>query len=120
MDDTPTDLTGGPGTPAVPSSRMARLFDLRFVIAGVLGLYGVVLVIRGLVDGPTEIAKAAGTAVNLWTGVAMALAGLAFLAWARWRPLGIEATEDLGTSPATAVAPADGGGGGGDQRSPSP
>lgn len=82
-----------PQTPAV-TSRMARLFDVRYVIGGLLGLYGVVLVIRGLLDGAAELARAAGFAVNLWTGIALLVVAGAFLAWASLRPLGIEVDAD--------------------------
>lgn len=80
-------------------SRMTKLFDLRYVIAGLLGLYGVVLVVRGLFDGPAELARAAGTAVNLWTGIALVVVSALFLIWARVRPLGVAAGEDLGEAP---------------------
>lgn len=82
-------------------SRMTRLFDLRYVIGGLLGVYGAVLVVRGLLDGPAELARAAGTAVNLWTGVALLVVSALFLAWALLRPLGIAAGEDLGAPPST-------------------
>ena len=81
------------GTPAV-SSRIARLFDVRYVIGGLLGLYGIVLVIRGLLDGPAQYAQAAGFAVNLWTGIALVVVAALFLVWARLRPLGIEVDAD--------------------------
>ena len=81
------------GGPAV-TSRMARLFDVRYVIGGLLGFYGIVLVVVGLLDGPAEYAQAAGFAVNLWTGIALVVVAVAFLAWASLRPLGIEVDED--------------------------
>lgn len=90
------------GGPAV-TSRMARLFDVRYVIGGLLGFYGVVLVIRGLLDGAEQLAQAAGFAVNLWTGIVLVVVAIAFLAWASLRPLGIEVDEDadeLGAPPA--------------------
>jgi drug/metabolite transporter (DMT)-like permease len=83
----------GENTPAV-TSRMARLFDVRYVIGGLLGLYGVVLVIVGLTDGPEQYARAAGLAVNLWTGIALLVVAAFFLAWASLRPLGIEVDAD--------------------------
>jgi drug/metabolite transporter (DMT)-like permease len=73
---------------------MARLFDVRYVIGGLLGLYGVVLVIRGLLDGAEQLAQAAGFAVNLWTGIALLVVAVFFLAWASLRPLGIEVDAD--------------------------
>lgn len=90
-----------PVEPGVPQatvqtgSRMQRLFDLRYVIGALLGLYGVVLVIRGLLDGPEQLARAAGTAINLWTGIGLVVVAVVFLIWARVRPLGIEATDDV-------------------------
>jgi hypothetical protein len=43
------------------------------VIGGLFLLYGVILVVAGLF----------GSAVNLWTGLAMAVFGGAFVVWAR-------------------------------------
>lgn len=64
--------------------RGRRLFDLRSMIGGLLVLYGVVLVIVGLTDGPAEIARASGIRINLWTGIGMLVVGLLFLAWQRF------------------------------------
>lgn len=85
---------GGPQTTIETGSRMQRLFDLRYVIGVLLGVYGVVLVIRGALDGPEQLARAAGTAINLWTGIGLLVVAAVFLAWARLRPLGIDATEE--------------------------
>ncbi|MEJ2862003.1 hypothetical protein [Actinomycetospora flava] len=90
------------GGPAV-TSRMARLFDVRYVIGGLLGFYGVVLVIRGLLDGAEQLVQAAGFAVNLWTGIVLVVVAITFLAWASLRPLGIEVdeeAEEMGAPPA--------------------
>lgn len=87
-------MTDTPQEAPVVSSRMARLFDLRYVIGGLLGLYGVVLVIRGALDGPAEMTRAAGVAVNLWTGIALLVVAAVFLVWAWLRPLGIEVDSD--------------------------
>lgn len=43
------------------------------VIGGLFLIYGVILIVAGLV----------GAAVNLWTGLAMAVFGGAFLIWVR-------------------------------------
>jgi hypothetical protein len=66
-------------------SAAAKLFDLRILIGGLFTLYGVVLIIAGLVDGPAEIQKAAGIRINLWMGIGMLVLGLLFLLW--WRVL---------------------------------
>ncbi|MFB4274618.1 hypothetical protein ACBJ59_04930 [Nonomuraea sp. MTCD27] len=51
--------------------------DLRMMIGGLFLLYGVILIVVG----------ALGSAINLWTGLAMAVFGGAFVAWARFRRL---------------------------------
>ena len=85
---------GAPQAAVETGSRMQRLFDLRYVIGALLGVYGVVLVIRGLLDGPEQLARAAGTAINLWTGIGLLVVAVVFLVWARARPLGIENADD--------------------------
>ena len=47
--------------------------DIRMVIGGLFLLYGVILLVAGVL----------GEAVNLWTGLAMAVFGGAFVIWAR-------------------------------------
>ena len=80
-------------TDAGEAMRAANAFDLRRIIGGLFLVYGVILVIRGLLDGPEQLARAAGTAVNLWTGIGLVVVSLIFLVWARTRPLGIEVEE---------------------------
>ena len=96
--DSPARTT--PATTVVTGSRISSLFDLRYVIGGLLGVYGVVLVIRGLLDGPEQLARAANTAINFWTGIGLVIVAAVFLVWARVRPLGLgEGEEDMGTPP---------------------
>ncbi|MFC4119204.1 hypothetical protein [Nonomuraea zeae] len=47
--------------------------DIRLVIGGLFLVYGVILIVAGVL----------GDAVNLWTGLAMAVFGGAFVVWAR-------------------------------------
>lgn len=68
-------------------SASGRLFDLRWLIAIMFAVYGIVLIVTGLFDSKAEIAKAAGVRINLWTGVGMLVTGLVFVVWARLRPL---------------------------------
>lgn len=75
---------------AAERTSAARLFDIRRIIGGLFLLYGVVLLIAGLVDPAAAEKKAAGIDINAWTGGAMALFGLAFLLWMRLRPLQAE------------------------------
>jgi hypothetical protein len=70
--------------PPLPSSA-AKLFDLRVLIGALFTLYGVVLIVAGIFDGPAEIQKAAGININLWMGIGMLILGLLFLLW--WRVL---------------------------------
>ena len=75
-------------------TKVHRLFDLRWVIAGLLSLYGVVLIVVGILDGTAELQKAAGVRINLWTGIGLLVVSVVFLVWARVRPLGIETADD--------------------------
>ena len=76
-----------PTGPEDSSSAAKRLFDLRWLIAGMFVVYGIILSITGIFDSQAEITKAAGVRINLWTGIGMFIVGLVFAAWARWRPL---------------------------------
>ena len=74
--------------------RAANLFDLRRIIAGVFGVWGVLLVILGLTESDAEIERAAGVNINLWAGLGMLGISLVFTVWALTRPLGEELAED--------------------------
>jgi len=75
--------TGAPAEPdkAQPTSRASALFDLRKIIGGMLSVYGVVLIIVGLLDGKKQLDKADGIHINLWTGIGMLVVGVLFLVW---------------------------------------
>lgn len=67
------------------------LFDIRTVVGALLGLYGIILVIAGLVHDPAiEETRTGGIEANLWTGVAMLAVALAFVVWARLRPAAVD------------------------------
>lgn len=76
-------------------SSASKLFDLRYLIGGLMSLYGILLIIVGLFDSKAEIDKAAGIRINLWMGLGMLALGLLFLLWARTRPLKIEGPSAL-------------------------
>lgn len=66
----------------------AGAFDIRTFIALLIGVYGVVLVLAGLVGtSETELDKADGLNINLLAGVGMVVVAAAFVAWARLRPV---------------------------------
>jgi cation transport ATPase len=75
------------------AARAAGLFDLRRVIGGLLTVYGIVLTVMGLFASEESRTKAAGLNINLWAGIAILAAGVAFLAWAALRPLRAEDLE---------------------------
>ncbi|RBY86341.1 hypothetical protein [Blastococcus sp. TF02A-30] len=73
----------------------AGAFDVRSVIAALIGFYGVVLVIVGLVDADDEaLAKTDGFNANLWVGVGMIVFALAFVLWSRLRPIVVAPSAD--------------------------
>jgi hypothetical protein len=66
----------------------AGAFDVRNVIAALIGFYGVVLVVVGLVDNSDEaLEKAGGFNANLWVGLGMIVFALSFALWSRLRPI---------------------------------
>ncbi|WP_448850959.1 cell wall anchor protein [Corynebacterium sp. 335C] len=67
----------------------AGAFDIRNVIGALLGIYGIVLLISAVALDPgtnaAGVAKYSG--YNVWTGVALVVVALVFLAWAKLRPV---------------------------------
>ena len=79
----------------------AGAFDVRNVIAALIGFYGVVLVVVGLVDGAAAEKKTGGLDANLWVGIALVVFALAFALWSRLRPIVVapaKARDDEGSS----------------------
>jgi hypothetical protein len=64
----------------------AGLFDIRNIIGGLLAVYGVILTLMGLF-GDEEGDKTGDVNANLWAGLVMLVVGIAFLVWARVRPV---------------------------------
>jgi hypothetical protein len=68
--------------------RRAGLFDLRYVLALLFVVYGVVLTVMGIgFTSQAGLDKAAGVNINLWGGIVMLLVGILFGLWARLRPI---------------------------------
>ncbi|MEU0844183.1 hypothetical protein ABZ370_32550 [Streptomyces sp. NPDC005962] len=63
-----------------------KTFDIRWLIAALLGLYGTVLTVLGVTDGPAELAKADGIRINLWIGLGLLAVATAFGLWAKLTP----------------------------------
>ena len=64
----------------------AGAFDIRNVIGGLIGVYGVILTLMGLF-ADQEPDKTGDVNANLWAGLAMLAFGIAFVTWARLRPV---------------------------------
>ena len=64
----------------------AGAFDIRNIIGLLLTIYGVILTLMGLFADP-ETEKTGGINANLWAGLGLLVVGLAFIAWARLRPI---------------------------------
>ncbi len=68
--------------------KTAGLFDLRYIIGGLLTVYGLILTSLGTFRATEEeLARGDGFNVNLWAGLGMLVVGLGFVLWARLRPL---------------------------------
>lgn len=73
---------------SVEAPHRAGAFDIRTFIALLIGIYGVVLLVAGII-GPdaAELKKTGGMNINLYAGIGMIVVSAAFLAWARMRPV---------------------------------
>lgn len=72
----------------------AGAFDIRNFIAALLGLYGVVLALWGLVShSAADAAKTGGVNANLWTGLGLVVVAALFFGWAKAAPLRVEVHE---------------------------
>ncbi|GAA1579058.1 MULTISPECIES: hypothetical protein [Kribbella] len=69
--------------------KKAGAFDIRVVIALLVGIYGVVLTVLGLTGSQAETDKAAGININLWGGIGMLVFAALFVLWARLRPIAV-------------------------------
>ncbi len=75
-------------------SILARLFDIRTIIAALLGIYGLLLLIAGIAPAfaeagakdiehtPDRANMAVGNVGNLWVGGALVVVAAAFALWA--------------------------------------
>lgn len=96
--------------PESGTKHTAGAFDVRTLIGGLLGVYGVILVLLGTFRATEEeLARGDGLNINLWAGIGMLVVAAAFLAWVRWRPLVVEdgPSPDAGDRRSTATEPED-------------
>jgi hypothetical protein len=64
----------------------AGILDIRNIIGGLLGAYGVILVLMGIF-GDQELDKTGDVNANLWAGLILLVAAVGFIAWAWLRPV---------------------------------
>ena len=81
----------------------AGAFDIRNIIGALLGLYGVILALAGLLGDP-EYDKTGDVNANLWTGVVLIVGAAIFIGWAWLRPIvvpeDVDSPDDDPTRPA--------------------
>ena len=89
-------------TESEPRAHKAGAFDIRLIIALLVGVYGVILTVMGIgFTSDQEIAKAAGVNINLWAGIGMLVVSALSVIWAKVRPLVVPAEPETGeTAPA--------------------
>ena len=102
---------GGSPAPAGQGRHTAGAYDVRTVIAGLIGLYGIVLTILGIVDySEADRAKTGDVNANLYAGIAMIAVALVFAAWLWLRPIvvdpaALQKEKGEGTSDGSGVPP---------------
>ncbi|PSL08276.1 hypothetical protein CLV30_101247 [Haloactinopolyspora alba] len=76
-----TDNSGG-------GPRRTSVFDIRVVIASLLGLFGVIILFMGFFGtSDADLERADGTNLNLWTGAGLLVAAAVFVVWGQLRPV---------------------------------
>src|SRR3954452_17323624 len=99
----------GPESGTPTQKHTAGAYDVRTVIAGLIGLYGIVLTIMGLVgDNADDKVKTGGWNANLWSGIVMIIIAVAFALWLKLRPVvvdpvALQKEKGEGTSDGTGV-----------------
>jgi len=69
----------------------AGAYDVRVFIAGLIGFYGVILVVMGLFfDSADDKHKTGDVNANLWSGLIMVLGAIAFAVWTWLRPVVVD------------------------------
>ena len=78
----------------------AGAFDIRNFIAMLIGIYGIILIIVGLVaTSDLDLKRADNLNINLIAGIGMALVAAFFVIWARLRPVVVPDEPDDAGSP---------------------
>jgi len=67
------------------TKKTAGAFDIRNVIGALLALYGVILLATAAFR--SDAPQGTNNSDNWWGGIALLVVGVAFLAWAKVRPI---------------------------------
>src|SRR3954454_10556192 len=78
--------TGSTEEDEIRAAKIANRFDIRRIIGGLFVLYGVILVVTGIVGSHAVKNKAAGINIDLWAGLAILIVGALMITWALLRP----------------------------------
>jgi hypothetical protein len=92
----PLAPTGETEEEEVKAARAANLFDVRRLIGALFVLYGIVLVVVGLVGSSHVKHQAAGVNIDLWAGLGMLVFGILMLVWGFVRPVQPEPPDTRG------------------------
>lgn len=68
-----------------PAQHKAGLFDIRFIIGSLLGIYGVILLLTGLIGSDHHVANS--KSINVWSGIGLVVVAVGFAVWSRLRPI---------------------------------
>ncbi len=91
-----TPSTGESDVDEAAAARAANRFDLRRIIGGLFLVYGVILLVTGIVGSHTVKTKASGINIDLYMGIAMLIVAALMIAWALLRPTTPEPAESRG------------------------
>jgi hypothetical protein len=80
----------------IAAAKAANKFDIRRIIGGVFVIYGVLLLVMGIVGSHEIKTKASGINVDLWTGLGMTIFGVLMVTWALTRPVQPDPPETRG------------------------
>jgi hypothetical protein len=92
----PMAPTGATDAEEVQAARAANRFDIRRLIGGLFLLYGLILLVIGVVGSHHVKTKASGVNVDLWTGLGMIVFAGLMIFWAFARPVMPEPPETRG------------------------
>lgn len=92
----PMASTGATPEDEIQAAKIANRFDIRRLIGGLFLVYGLILLILGLVGSHAVKTKAAGINVDLWTGLGMLIFGAVMVFWALSKPVVPEPEETRG------------------------